>query len=348
MREAQTKFEAPPVQGAPPARGTGRLRCTVAIPTFRRPERLRAAIASVRNQTGTDADEFEILVVDNSPEGSAACVVRAFPPEAPALRYVHELKSGPAHARNRAVAEARGPLLAFLDDDETAAPAWLSSLIQVLEGSRADAAFGKVEASFDLAPTRHGAYAERLYTRTFNAESGADLCGRHAGLGTGNSIFRVATCFAGTEPFPVEVAAAGGEDTVFLRRLVKSGRRFAWAPDAIVEEHVPADRVRPDSLRARRYRQGQLRALACLEGPHPSLAGLLFWMAVGLAQALKAGATRLLWRILGQNERGERAEFEVAGGLGKVTWWMRSPTLYGPTARDDGDHPLRPKTQNFS
>ena len=98
MREAQTKVVAPSVQGAPSAPGTERPRCTVAIPTFRRPERLRAAIASVRNQTGIGAGEFEILVVDNSPEGSAACVVKAFPPEAPALRYLHELKAGPAYA----------------------------------------------------------------------------------------------------------------------------------------------------------------------------------------------------------------------------------------------------------
>lgn len=327
--------------------GEKRPYCTVAIPTFRRPERLRAAIASVRGQTGLGAEAFEILVIDNSPEGSAECVVKGFPADAPVLRYVHELKAGPAHARNRAVAEARGELLAFLDDDETASPAWLASLIGVLEMSKADAAFGKVEASFDLAPLRHAAYAARIYSRDAGIARGADLGARHASLGTGNSIYKISRCFTGTEPFPIEVAAAGGEDTVFLRRLVKAGRRLSWAPDALVVEHVPADRLRPESLGARRYRQGQLRALACLEG-RPHLLGLAFWMAVGLAQVLRAGAYQLLWRLLGQAERRERAGFELAGGLGKLTWWMRSPTHYGPAQPVAARSSLRPKTQNFS
>lgn len=347
MQARKTTVDASPGADSA-ATAERRPRCTVAIPTFRRPERLRAAIASVRAQAGMDPSDYEILIVDNSPEGSAAGIVKAFPVDGPASRYVHETGPGPAHARNRAVAEARGELLAFLDDDETAAPNWLSALIGTLETSNADAAFGKVEARFDLPPARHGSFAAEIYSRDIHVASGADVGARHAGLGTGNSIYRVSRCFAEAEPFPAKVATSGGEDTVFLRRLVSAGRRLAWAPEAIALEHVPADRVRPDSLRARRFRQGQLRALACLEGKPPDFLGVAFWMAAGTAQALKAAAFNQALRLLGQEERAERAGFDLAGGLGKVLWWVGSPTIYGVAESPDGASSLRPKTQNFS
>ncbi|MFO1186749.1 MAG: glycosyltransferase [Alphaproteobacteria bacterium] len=77
-------------------------------PTFRRPERLRAAIASVRAQAGMDPSDYEILIVDNSPEGSAAGIVKAFPVDGPASRYVHETEAVRRTRIPRAVAEARG------------------------------------------------------------------------------------------------------------------------------------------------------------------------------------------------------------------------------------------------
>jgi cellulose synthase/poly-beta-1,6-N-acetylglucosamine synthase-like glycosyltransferase len=309
---------------------------------------LRAAIASVRSQTGIDPCEYEILVVDNAPEGLAANVVNAFPADSPRMRYVHELKSGPSHARNRAVGEARGELIAFLDDDETASPSWLASLTRALETTQADAAFGPVEAMFDLAPSRHASYAAGLYSRLIDRRTGADLRDRHTSLGTGNSIFRVKTCFTRSEPFPVEIAASGGEDTLLLRRLVKSGRRLVWAAQALAHEHVPPARAAPEFLRARRYRQGQLRSLACLEGPWPNQLGAGVWMCVGLLQLVGNSFAGAAYRLFGNDEARERAEFGIAGGLGKIVWWARSPTRYGPAADEGASQDLRPETQNFS
>ena len=49
---------------------------SVVIPTFRRPALLREAIASVRAQSGV---AVELIVVDDSPEGSAAAIAGEFP-----------------------------------------------------------------------------------------------------------------------------------------------------------------------------------------------------------------------------------------------------------------------------
>ena len=323
-------------------------RITVAIPTFRRPERLRGAIASVRAQCGLAAHEYGILIIDNAPEESACAIAKSFPAGGAPIRYVHEAQCGPAHARNRAVQEAHAEFIAFLDDDETASPGWLAALLHAINANEADAAFGPVIARFDFPPQRHVDFVRRLYSRTFHAEPGVDIGRHYAHLGTGNSIFRVATCFAGPEPFPVEVASTGGEDTVFLRRLALTKRRFVWAAEASVEEHVPADRTQPEFLRARRFRQGQLRTLACLTG---SLRGKIeagFWMAAGIAQYAIAACGRVVFQAAGKLERAEQAGFQMAGGLGKFAWWAPSPSQYGATPNHGKVATIGVKIQNFS
>jgi glycosyltransferase involved in cell wall biosynthesis len=89
---------------------------SVVIPTFRRPALLREAIASALQ----DPDlKIEVLVLDDSPEGSAADTVRAI-----ADPRVHYFKcdppSGgkPAQVRNLGVQRAEGRFIHFLDDDD--------------------------------------------------------------------------------------------------------------------------------------------------------------------------------------------------------------------------------------
>lgn len=89
------------------------------IPTKDRPDRLRAALAGVLRQTGV---ALEVIIVDDGGR----------PEHIPALRVLEHdhrvriVRNGtalsPAGARNRGVAEARAPWVAFLDDDDIWAP----------------------------------------------------------------------------------------------------------------------------------------------------------------------------------------------------------------------------------
>lgn len=89
------------------------------IPTKDRPERLRAALAGVLRQTGV---ALEAIIVDDG--GS--------PGHIPALKMLehdhrvrvvrNETSLAPAGARNRGLAQARAPWVAFLDDDDIWAP----------------------------------------------------------------------------------------------------------------------------------------------------------------------------------------------------------------------------------
>jgi glycosyltransferase involved in cell wall biosynthesis len=92
---------------------------SVVIPTFNRWPMLTEGVASVMAQRGVD---FELIIVD---DGSFDETPARLPGLAEALRGAHRTvrilqteNHGPAAARNRGVAAARAPLIAFLDSDD--------------------------------------------------------------------------------------------------------------------------------------------------------------------------------------------------------------------------------------
>ncbi len=90
--------------------------------TVKRLAEIGSAIESVRAQT---VPPHEILlVVDHAPELEALCRDRW-----PAVRVSsNRERQGLSGARNTGLAESRGEIVAFLDDDATAAPDWLERL----------------------------------------------------------------------------------------------------------------------------------------------------------------------------------------------------------------------------
>jgi glycosyltransferase involved in cell wall biosynthesis len=89
---------------------------SVIIPTFNRHAMLLEAIDSVLAQS---VREFELIVIDDgSTDGTAVHLKRL----AETIRFEHIEHSGPAAARNRGVAMARAPLIAFLDSDDLWSP----------------------------------------------------------------------------------------------------------------------------------------------------------------------------------------------------------------------------------
>ncbi len=282
---------------------------SIVIPTFRRPEGLAALLGDL---TGDLAGDVEVLVVDNSPEAGAAGLVAGFA----GVTCLHEPRPGVAHARNAGVARARGRFVLFIDDDERPGPGWLAGWRQVAETGVA-AAFGPVEPVFETPPPLglQGAF-EAMFSRRMALPDGADITDRRAWLGTGNSMFDRARCFPDGPPFEARFNG-GGEDVWLLRSLVEvRGLRLTWSARTPVCEHVPAARLTPAYLRARRFHGGRLRVVVEAGGGHGGR--VLFWMAAGLVQALGHGAAALaLW----PTSRRDAQLAKAAGGLGKLLWW---------------------------
>lgn len=289
---------------------------SVIIPTFRRPDSFLRAARSVLRQEGV---AFELIAIDNSPEGSALEAFAQIARESSvAFRWGHEAKPGVAQARNAALKLASGQLLAWLDDDEEAPPHWLASLLAVRSQTGAQSVFGPVRARAS-SDAEHAHFYEALYSRTGPATSGFSP----RAYGIGNSL-QPRVMFE-DEHFDTRADQSGGEDDKLFALWAEAGARFAWAADAWVIEHLTPNRTRiaHGLKRAFAYGQGPCE-LAWSARNYPALAR---HMIVGAAQAA-AYALASAIVLAGSTPRALMLLDRAARGAGKVLWFMEQ-RFYG-------------------
>ena len=220
---------------------------SLAICTYNRAALLQRALRSVAQQTIGRSD-VELIVIDNGSTDETAKVVAAHQKENGSLRYFVEPKPGIAHARNRALAEASGEYLAFLDDDAWADPEWLEYLLKPIEALHPapECVVGPVSLVW-----------EGSRPQWFPARFESLLCSYHMGdeprfldagayLLTTNSLFNRATLLRlggmRTDLGHRRKALIGGEDNDIFNRLVAHGYRVFYEPGARVFHPVPKER----------------------------------------------------------------------------------------------------------
>ena len=108
---------------------------SVIIPTCRRPGLLKEAVASVLAQTWR---HWELIVVDDDPEGSARGAVESFCDVRIAYER-HTAGRGGSAARNTGLARATGEFVAFLDDDDVWFPEFLQKMVKAFDGASSKA-----------------------------------------------------------------------------------------------------------------------------------------------------------------------------------------------------------------
>ena len=91
------------------------MRVSVLIPVYNGSRYIKDAIESVLSQTFQD---FEIIIVDDGSEDETASIVKQYD----RIHYMHQEHSGVSTARNRALMEANGELITFLDADDLITP----------------------------------------------------------------------------------------------------------------------------------------------------------------------------------------------------------------------------------
>lgn len=116
---------------------------SVVIPTYKRSDKLKDAIASVLNQT---YQNFEIVVVDdNDPNTEYRKATEKFMESYKSnkkVRYVRMKKNGGgAAARNFGIKESKGEYIAFLDDDDIFMPEKLEHQLKFMLDNKLDASF---------------------------------------------------------------------------------------------------------------------------------------------------------------------------------------------------------------
>jgi len=190
-------------------------------------------------QQSSDAFTYSIVVIDNDATGSASEVVKAFQDETSIrVHYSIEAVRGIPVARNRAISEAGGNLVAFIDDDELPNRDWLDRLFATMREYRVAGVLGPVKPHFLTTPPEW-VLKSRLFERS-TFRTGTVLTWRDTR--TGNVLLR-RDLFADTDNlFNADIGH--GEDKDFFRRMIEKGHSFVWCDEATVYEIEPPERCR--------------------------------------------------------------------------------------------------------
>jgi succinoglycan biosynthesis protein ExoM len=211
---------------------------TVCICTFKRPELLRRTLEGIASQQEGSAFECSIVVVDNDASKSAEQTVSTFSRSSNvSVTYVVEPEQNIALARNRALAQATGDYVAFIDDDEVPGEGWLERLLATCEKHRGAGALGPVLPYFEEQPPSW-VVKGKFFDRPIHATGYVIPMGEGR---TGNVLFKRGILEGIAEPFRREYGS-GGEDRDFFRRMIGAGHIFVWCNEAPVHELVPAVR----------------------------------------------------------------------------------------------------------
>ncbi len=117
--------------------GASGTRVSVIVPVLDDFERLRICLRALERQTWPKA-QLEVLVVDNGSRGDIGPVLEPFD----FVRLLREAAPGSYSARNRALPEARGEVLAFTDADCVPDAEWIAQGVAALQQAGGKAVVG--------------------------------------------------------------------------------------------------------------------------------------------------------------------------------------------------------------
>jgi cellulose synthase/poly-beta-1,6-N-acetylglucosamine synthase-like glycosyltransferase len=202
-------------------------RISVVIPAYGRTELLRKALLSlfVQDLPGPD---YEIIVVDSSPNDANVALVRELSQQAPcALQCLTKKPEGPGPSRNLGVLHARARFIAFMDSDCEATPGWLrQGLAAFREG------IGIVQGKTLPDPTvRRGIFVHYLAIEqeSFLYET-ANIFYRREALDQAGGFPSDLTPHAETP--------MGSEDTEIAWRVLRHSWKSCFCPEALVYHAV--------------------------------------------------------------------------------------------------------------
>ncbi|MCS6813256.1 MAG: glycosyltransferase [Cyanobacteria bacterium] len=224
---------------------------TVAVCTRDRPDDMQLCLSALSK---LDYPNLEILVVDNAPTtDSTRNLIEGNYPQ---VRYVCEPRPGLDWARNRAILEAKGEIIAYTDDDVVVDPLWVKALAWVfVENPQVMAVTGLVvpyelETKAQVLFEHYGGFGRGFEPKWFigaaaPSKSVASLYGAAGQFGTGaNMAFRRSLFeqIGGFDPaLDVGTVTNGGGDIEMFFRVLKEGYTLVYTPTAIVRHRHRRD-----------------------------------------------------------------------------------------------------------
>jgi O-antigen biosynthesis protein len=216
---------------------------TVAVCTRDRTDDLAICIDALLQ---LDYPALDLLVVDNAPTSDAT--EHMLRTRYPNVRYVREPRPGLDWARNRAIVEAHGEIIAYTDDDVVVDPGWVSALAQIFaENLDVMAVTGLVvpyelETEAQILFEMYGGFGRGFDRKWYRLDRqsrkrevfhlGAGVFGTGANMAYRRSLFQQVGYF--DPALDVGTVTNGGGDLEMFFRVLKEGYTLVYEPGAIV------------------------------------------------------------------------------------------------------------------
>ena len=240
---------------------------------------------------GLDYPALDLLVVDNAPSTDATA--RLVGTRYPRVRYFCESRPGLDCARNRAVREARGEIIAFTDDDTVVDRGWVTAVVGIFcQDAQVMAVTGLVvpyelETEAQHLFERYGGFG-RGYVREWHSvprhPDRADSVYIGAGsYGTGANMAYRRRVFATIGEFDpaldVGTVTEGGGDLDMFFRVLQHGHMLVYEPAAIVRHRHRRTRAALER-QLRGWGIGFYAYLARNAAMHPEARGMILRFAL--------------------------------------------------------------------
>jgi glucosyl-dolichyl phosphate glucuronosyltransferase len=262
------------------------LKTSVIVATHNRPDSLRRLIASLAYELA--AGSREIIIGENGTPAPLQLARVATP-----FKHLHESRAGKCRIQNRAIAEASGDILVFLDDDLVVAPSYIEAVESFFDTHREYAAMkGRILAAEDP-EKKVGPMA--VYLDLPIADHGEEVVEVRGVLGA-NMAFR-AEALKQVGPFDERLgpgACGHEEETEMSQRMRRAGFRIGYAPSAVVYHEVDPSRANRDRFIRIARERGRCRML---HEKHSAVEVIsknaIAWARLRIAQLARAGISRI-------------------------------------------------------
>ena len=296
---------------------------SVALCTHNHADRLVRTLADLQ-AVKPPSRPWEFIVIDNGCTDGTTALLATHPwaLAGATVRVVREDKLGLSNARNRALREARGEYLLYMDDDETPDPEWLLAHERTMIEHQPDALGGRIEVMFEDGDRPAWLQDELLgFLGKLDNGEARWLTTDETPIFGGNFAFR-RTVFDRIGDFDARLGRmgkvnSGGEDTEIYRRLLAFGCRVRWVPDAVINHRIQTPKLRRRYFLDLHFRQGRW------QGARKRGAGSRVPPKYLIPQLLRACGKALAQRLREGGDHSLRLEMNAAYFSGYILGWIR-------------------------
>lgn len=238
------------------------IKISIVICTYNRGRILEETLASFSEMELPTDESMELVIIDNRSTDTTKEIAEEFVSRYGGYaRYIFESKQGLSHARNRGIEEARGEIVAFVDDDVYFDRGWLNAVINAFRDQPdADALGGKSIPGFEGGrPSWMDDSFLNLYGDTGFGDSARWLTYPEHPFGL-NMAFRRCV-FERVGAFNPDLGRKKGsllsnEESELFHRISAAGMKVYYAPNALLYHRIPKSRIAQRWILERYYWQG--------------------------------------------------------------------------------------------